>query len=91
MKKTFTGNTRLFLCISGAIIVVAYNTGRKQDVAEVASSIAKTGCQVLGAVMNGVEMGSFRNRKYYYRYGRYSSYYRYGKSQSSENGKAQKR
>ena len=23
MKKTFTGNTRLFLCISGAIIVVA--------------------------------------------------------------------
>ena len=75
----------------GAIIVVAYNTGRKQDVAEVASSIAKTGCQVLGAVMNGVEMGSFRNRKYYYRYGRYSSYYRYGKSQSSENGKAQKR
>lgn len=75
----------------GAIIVVAYNTGRKQDVAEVASSIAKTGCQVLGAVMNGVEMGSFRNRKYYYRYGRYSSYYRYGKSPSSENGKAQKR
>ena len=23
MKKTFTGNTRLFLCISGAIIVIA--------------------------------------------------------------------
>ena len=23
MKKTFTGNTRLFLCISGAVIVVA--------------------------------------------------------------------
>ena len=75
----------------GAIIVVAYNTGRKQDVAEVASSIAKTGCQVLGAVMNGVEMGSFRNRKYYYRSGRYSSYYRYGKSEGREDGKTAKK
>ena len=26
MKKTFTGNTRLFLCISGAIIAVAHIT-----------------------------------------------------------------
>jgi hypothetical protein len=36
---------------------------------------------VLGAVMNGVDLKSFRNRKYYYRSERYSSYYhRYGKS-----------
>ena len=27
MKKTFTGKTRLFLCISGAIIVVALIIG----------------------------------------------------------------
>ena len=71
----------------GAIIVVAYNTGRKQDIAEVAASIAKTGCQVLGAVMNGVELGTFRNRKYYYRSGRYSSYYRYGKSYGKSEGR----
>ena len=79
----------------GAIIVVAYNTGRKQDVAEVAASIAKTGCQVLGAVMNGVDLGTFRNRKYYYRSGRYSSYYRYGKtygkSEVREDGKTAKK
>lgn len=75
----------------GAIIVVAYNTGRKQDIGEVASSIAKTGCQVLGAVMNGVDLKSFRNRKYYYRSGRYSSYYRYGKMEKHENKKAKRK
>lgn len=59
----------------GAIIVVSYNTGRKQEVGEVADNLRKTGCRVLGAVMNGVDLGSFRNRKYYYRSGRYASYY----------------
>ena len=59
----------------GAIIVVAYNKGRRQDIGEVAATIAKTGCKVLGAVMNGVNLKSFRNRRYYYRSERYSSYY----------------
>lgn len=59
----------------GAIIVVAYNKGRRQDIGEVAASIAKTGCKVLGVVMNGVNLKSFRNRRYYYRSERYSSYY----------------
>ena len=59
----------------GAMIIVAYNRGRTQDIADVAASINKTGCKVLGAVMNGVNLKSFRNRKYYYRSERYSSYY----------------
>ena len=59
----------------GAVLVVGYNKGRKQDVGEVAANIAMTGCKVLGAVMNGVELKSFSNRKYYYRSGRYSTYY----------------
>ena len=76
----------------GAIIVVAYNQGRKQDIGEVASNITKTGCRVLGAVMNGVDLGAFQNRKYYYRSERYSSYYRrYAKDESSEGGKAAKK
>ena len=74
----------------GAIIVVAYNVGRKQEVGDVASNIAKTGCQVLGAVMNGVDLKSFRNRRYYYRSERYSSYYRYGKTEKRENKRAKK-
>lgn len=69
----------------GALIVVSYNTGRKQEIGDVASNIAKTGCQVLGAVMNGVDFGNLSNRKYYYRYGRYSNYYRYGKGYHTEN------
>ena len=64
----------------GAIIVVGYNKGRKQDIGEVTSNIAKTGCRVLGAVMNGVDFDTFRNRKYYYRSERYSAYYRNGKN-----------
>lgn len=70
----------------GALIVVSYNTGRKQEIGEVKDSIAKTGCKVLGAVMNNVNLGSFRNRKYYYRSERYSSYYRYEKGNHSEKG-----
>ena len=62
----------------GALLVVASNTGRKQDIDEVAQNIRKTGCKMLGAVLNNVNMDSFQNRKYYYRSGKYSSYYRYG-------------
>lgn len=64
----------------GAIIVVGYNKGRGQDIGEVAANVAKTGCKVLGTVMNGVNLKSFRNKRYYYRGKRYSTYYRrYGR------------
>ena len=72
----------------GAIIVVACNVGRRQDIAEVKENIAKTGCRVLGAVMNGVNLKSFRNRKYYYRSERYSSYYRSEKKDKKEAGRS---
>lgn len=50
--------------------------------------LLKTGCQVLGAVMNGVNLKSFRNRKYYYRSERYSAYYhRYGDDDERSNKK----
>lgn len=65
----------------GAVLVVEYNNGRSQDIGEVAAGIARTGCPVLGAVMNGVDLKSFGNRKYYYRSERYAGYYRcYGKN-----------
>ncbi|MBR2942672.1 MAG: CpsD/CapB family tyrosine-protein kinase [Clostridia bacterium] len=62
----------------GALLVVACNTGSKQEIDEVAKNIRKTGCKVLGAVLNNVNFNSFQNRKYYYRSGKYSSYYHYG-------------
>lgn len=76
----------------GAIIVVSYNKGRRQDIGEVAASIAKTGCKVLGAVMNGVNFKSFRNRRYYYRSERYSSYYnRYDKTEKRPDKSAKRK
>jgi Mrp family chromosome partitioning ATPase len=63
----------------GALLVIACNTGRRQEIDEVAQNIRKTGCKVLGAVLNNVNFNSFQNRRYYYRSGKYSSYYHYGK------------
>lgn len=74
----------------GAVIVVGYNRGTVQDVAKVSNSIAKTGCTVLGAVMNGVELQTFRNRRYYYRSEGYTYYYRHYGSKS-QGGKKKKR
>ena len=74
----------------GAIIVVAYNKGRGQDIGEVTASIQKTGCRVLGAVMNGVNLKSFRNRRYYYRSGRYSSYYHHYAGKSGKQSRRAK-
>jgi len=68
----------------GAILVVGYRRGRSQDIGDLTESIAKTGCPVLGAVMNGVELNTFRNRNYYYRSEQYSHYYhRYDRQQSA--------
>ena len=60
----------------GVLLVIAYKRGRRQDVKEVVESINNTGCPVLGSVLNNVDLGSFTNRKYYYKSERYSSYYR---------------
>ncbi len=62
----------------GALLVVACNTGRRQEIDEVAQSLRRTGCKVLGAVLNNVNLGAFQNRRYYYRSGKYSYYYHYG-------------
>lgn len=65
----------------GALIVVGYKRGRKQEIREVVNTIKKTGCPVLGAILNNVRFDSFVNRKYYYRSERYSYYYKkYGDS-----------
>ncbi len=61
----------------GVVIIVEYNKGRKQEIGEIVDNLTSAGSKVLGAVMNGVDLDSFRNRRYYYRSERYSSYYRY--------------
>ena len=59
----------------GAVLIVGYNRGHRQDVADVTAAIQKTGCPVLGAVLNNVDFGTLTSRKYYYRSEKYYSYY----------------
>ena len=59
----------------GALIVVSYNRGKKQEIGDLKQNLEKTGCKVLGAVLNNVDFDSYSNRKYYYKSERYSSYY----------------
>lgn len=59
----------------GALVVVSYNRGRRQDIKEVVDGLKKAGCPVLGAALNSVNFDTLVNRKYYYRSERYASYY----------------
>lgn len=62
----------------GALVVVSYNRGRKKDITEVVNALDKTGCPVLGAVLNNVDFRSFTSRNHYYKSERYASYYKKG-------------
>ncbi len=75
----------------GALIVVSYRRGKRSDIGNITRDIQKTGCKVLGAVLNNVNFKSFANRQYYYKSDRYSSYtskkysYRYGNADAKHN------
>ena len=59
----------------GALLVVSYGQGKRQEIGEAVESIRLTGCQMLGAVLNEVRFRKLSNRHYYYRSKRYSGYY----------------
>lgn len=73
----------------GTLIVVNYNSVRRQELIEVKDQLEKTGCPILGTVMNMVEYDSYLGRKYYKSYySKYSHYYRYSSDESeSEDNK----
>ena len=60
----------------GVILVVNYNKVRKRELIEVRQQIVQTGCPILGAVLNEVQMDSYINRNYYYK-SYYDHYYEY--------------
>jgi len=62
----------------GTLVVVGYNRGRRTDIVELVKAIEKTGCSVLGAVLNNVDFRSFTSRNHYYKSERYASYYKRG-------------
>lgn len=67
----------------GSLIVVSYKRGKRKDIVDVRNMLAKTGCKVLGVVMNNVEFKTLSSRKYYYRSERYSAQY-YGRNRKKK-------
>lgn len=78
----------------GALIVVDCGEGHKREIADINNAISRTGCTVLGTVINAVDMSNYSNRKYYYSgkyyhryYGGYGSYGYYKKRESDQKDK----
>lgn len=59
----------------GALLVVGYQKGKQREIGDAVVQIKKTGCKMLGAVLNGVKFKSISNRHYYYSSERYSAHY----------------
>lgn len=62
----------------GTLLVVSYNTVRRQELIDVKEQLEQTECPILGTVLNMVEFDSYLSRKYYYK-SYYSNYDRYEK------------
>jgi len=60
----------------GALLVVGYRQGKKNEIGEAVKNIEQTGCKILGAVLNEVRFKNLSNKHYYYRSKRYSNYYK---------------
>ena len=63
----------------GTVLVVGFNSVRRQELVDARDQIAQTGCPILGAVMNMTEYDSYLSKKYSYKsyyshYGYYSKY-----------------
>ena len=64
----------------GSLIVVNYNSVRRQELIDVKEQLEQTGCPIIGTVLNMVEYDNYLTKKYYYK-SYYSSYERYDKKQ----------
>lgn len=61
----------------GAILVVGYNSVRRRDLLEVSKQIERTGCDIIGTVINNVPINVYKSKNYYgktYYYGYKAEY-----------------
>lgn len=72
----------------GTLIVVNYNTVRRQELIDVKRQLEQTGCPILGVALNMVEYNDYLSRKYYYK-AYYSDYGRYGRYDRSAHSRQQ--
>ena len=61
----------------GTLVVVNYNSVRRQELIEVKEQLEQTGTPILGTVLNMVEFDQYVSKKYYYRSYYYRSHYGY--------------
>ena len=57
----------------GSLIVVNYDSVRRQELINVKEQLEQTECPILGTVLNMVKFDNYLSKKYYYK-----SYYSYG-------------
>lgn len=49
----------------GSLIVVNYNSVRRQELIDVKEQLEQTGCPIIGTVLNMVEYNHYLSKKYY--------------------------
>ena len=78
----------------GILLVVTYNTVRKQELVDAQEQLEQSGCPILGTVINKAKFGDYLSRKYYnskYYYSRYNEYYTSDRGQKTKkSGKKDK-
>ena len=74
----------------GTLIVVNYNSVRRQELLDVKEQLEQTGCPILGTVLNMVEYDNYLSKKYYYR-SYYSKYEQYDKAPRQSQASARKK
>jgi len=65
-------------CCDGTLLVINYNTIRKQELIDAQQQLEQSGCPILGTVINQADFGDYMSRKYYnskYYYSHYNYYY----------------
>ena len=76
----------------GVLFVITYNTISRREMQEAKLQIERTGCKILGAVLNNVSFDSYSSKKYYYKsyYNTHyeSDYYQHTPSKSGSKGAA---
>ena len=74
----------------GVLFVITYNTISRREMQEAKLQIERTGCKILGAVLNNVSFDTYTSKKYYYK-SYYNSHYEsdyYQRTPSKSGGKS---
>ena len=70
----------------GTVLAVKYNNVSRRELQEVKRQIVRTGCPILGAVLNDVDFDNLSNKKYYNKH-----YYSHYESDYLRDGKSRKK